>query len=375
MKRKLLSFLCALVLLLSITPQAAAYEIDLSQLIENPDSRRFVQMMLDYHLRNDAAVRETLREGYSAVFFFEGCSDNMDDPALTDLTYYRVSAVCVALRLDESGEPYICYYNENCSTLPDRPLDYGSWYFEEVGSVGPATVSDGTYELYSVYHNGIYEAFQVRTTYEDGSVSAVYMTPEGYTNQNATEINIHTRTGNHTIPVGMWSAGCILVGGGNYAEFTELIESTYYADYEYFVIDQRVGTVTINRQCLKEELYDLYEDQDAVDMLLANSRQMLPEMYFRQCEDAVTYAEPIMLRASRDTNLMTLPSSNGTDPRSVFLATIPEGEKLEITGSIRNSMGNLWYELNFENDSGYVYSGDTEELGWFAKLMEKLLGD
>ena len=374
MKKKLLSFLCALALFLTIIPSASADTLNFSNFIQNKRSRVFVEAMLGYYLENDAAVQQTLRDGYSAVFFFEGCSDNMDDQELSDLSYYRVSAVCIALRLDADGEPYICYYNEHCSTLPDRPLDYGAWGFEDVGAVGPATVCDGTYELYSVYHGGVYEALQVRTTYEDETVSAVYMTPEGFLTKNATEINVHTRTGNHTIAVGMWSAGCILVGSGNYDEFSELIESTYDVNYEYFVIDRRVGTITINRQCLKEELYALYENQDAVDMLLANSRQLLPETYLRQCEETETYQESIMLRASRDTGLMSLPASSGTEIRSVLLETIPEGEKLEITGSIQNSMGNLWYKLNFEGNNGYIYSGDTEELGWFAKLMEKLFG-
>lgn len=374
MKKKLLSFLCAFALFLTIIPGANGDTLDFSDFIQNKRSRIFVEAMLGYYLRDDTAVQETLREGYSAVFFFEGCSDNMDDPELADLSYYRVSAICIALRLDENGEPYICYYNEHCSTLPDRPLDYGAWGFEDVGAVGPATICDGTYELYSVYHGGVYEALQVRTTYEDETVSAVYMIPEGYVTKNATQINVHTRTGNHVIPVGMWSAGCILVGSGNYDEFAELIESTYDASYEYFVIDRRVGTITINRQCLKEALYALYENQDAVDMLLANSRQSLPETYLRQCEETEDYEEPILLRSSRDTNLMSLPCSGGTDARSVFLETIPEGEKLEITGSIQNSMGNLWYKLNFAGSNGYVYSGDTEALGWFAKLMEKLFG-
>lgn len=374
MKKKLLSFLCALVLFLSAAPRAKAFSLDFSDLIRSSDYKRYVQMMLDYYLRNDETIRDTLQKGYSAVFLFEGCSDNMDDAELSDLSYYRVSAVCVALRLDESGEPYICYYNENCSTLPDRPLDYGSWYFPDVGSVGPATVCDGTYELYSVYHGGAYEALHIRTSYEDTTIPAVYMTPEGYTVQRATEINIHTRTGNHTLIRDMWSAGCILVGSGSFSEFTELIESTYYRDYDYFVVDRKVGCVTINRQCLKEQLYQLYEDADAVDMLLAESRQSLPEQYLRQCSETETYASPIMLQAARDTSLMSLPCSNGTDARSVLLETIPEGEILEITGSIRNSMGNLWYALDFDGDDGYVYSEDTEAPGWFAQMMHRIFG-
>jgi hypothetical protein len=119
--------------------------------------------MLSYHLRENDTVRETLKDGYSAVFFFEGCSDNMDDPELSDLSYYRVSAVCIALKLDDSVKTVITYFNDDCSTLPDRPLEYGAWELEETGEVGPATVCDGTYEIYSVYHGGAYEALHLRT--------------------------------------------------------------------------------------------------------------------------------------------------------------------------------------------------------------------
>lgn len=378
MVKKLLSLLCAVALVISIAPSARAYEMgepysfDLSGMIKDKERRTYAEMMLDYYLRNDGAVQEALSEGYCAVFLFEGCSDNMEDAELGDLSYYRVSAVCIALRLDSDGEPYIAYFNGHCSTLPDRPLAYGAWSLSGVGKVGPATVCDGTYEVYSVRHNGIYEALHLRTEYESDKIDAVYMTPEGYTTAQADKINIHTRTGNHIIQTGMWSAGCMLVGSGDYAEFTELMEATYYKVYEDFDIDRRVGTVTINRQMLKEEMYELYEDSDAVDMILAQSRQLLPEKYLKQCSEEESLV--LRLKAARDTDLMTLPASNATDARSLAMLRIPKGEKVEILGGIRNSMGNLWYKAKFEDYQGYLYSEDTKELNWFDKLMDNLFG-
>lgn len=380
--KKILCLLLSVLLILSAAPVAYAaddpYCVDLSRLIRSPERRRFAEMMINYALRNDAAVQKTLEEGLSAVFLFEGCSDNMDDPELADLSYYRVSAVCIALKLQENGEPGITYFNQNCSTLPDRPLEYGAWYLEDVGEVGPATVRDGTYELYSVKHGGAYEALHVRTSYSDDKVSAVYMNPEGYVTARADAINIHTRTGNHVIQGAMWSAGCFLVGDGDFGAFTELMESTYYCVYDKFQKDLKVGTLTINRQMLKQELYGLYENKDAVDMLLAESRRILPEKYLQQCGEADIFEEPITMQAAQDAERMTLPCSNATDARSVPLAQIEKGEKLTLLGSIRNSAGNLWYEAEWEGERCFVYSAYVEEIpeskSWFEEFVDWVFG-
>lgn len=384
MKRTLASFVCLLLaaaLILSAAPGVAAYGIgeaysfDLSEYIKNTESRFYVQMMLDYHLRNNTAVQNTLRDGFSAMFLFEGCSDNMDHPELSDLSYYRVSAVCVVVKLDEEGEPRITYFNDDCSTLPDRPLEYGAWQLEEAGDVGPATICDGTYELYSVKHAGAYEALHVRTEYADETLAAVYMTPEGYVTHPADCINIHTRTGNHTIQGAMWSAGCFLIGDGDWSVFTDLMDATYYTVYEEFDLDREVGTLTIDRQCLKEELYGLYENADAVDMLLADSRRTLPETYLKRCTKETVFEETRTVRAVRQADLMSLPCSNPTDARSILVTRISEKDKLEIRGSITNSAGNLWYEVVFGSRTCYVYAGDVEEVPktWLDRVRDYFL--
>ena len=378
--KKITIFLLCAALIAAMLPVASAYEVgqawqlDLSSLIRNEQSRAYVEMMLDYYLRTDTQVQETLRDGCSAVFLFEGCSDNMDDPELSDLSYYRVSAVCIVLRLNEAGEPYVVYFSKNCSTLPDRPLAYGTWYLADVGDVGPATICDGTYELYSVYHGGSYEALHLRTAYENDKINAVYMLPEGYTAAQANAINVHTRTGNHIIERGMWSAGCILVGGGSFSEFTEFMSSTYYSVHERFHPDLRVGTITVNRQMLKEQMYELYENTEAVDVILSASRLILPETYLWQCETRQSCTQPITVQAAKEIQLLTLPCSNGTDARSVAVASIAKGETLELLGSVRNSVRNLWYEVSYDGLRGYIYSGDVKELGWFAQLVDQFFG-
>lgn len=381
--KKFLTILLVLCIFVTITPAASAYEIgepyafDLSGFLDNEENCRYVEMMLDYHLRNNSAVQETLKKGYVALFFFEGCSDNMDHPDLSDISYYRVSAVCAAVKLNDNGEPFLIFFNENCSTLPDRPLEYGAWALPEVGAVGPATICDGTYELYSVRHGGVYEALHLRTDYADGSIDAVYMHPEGYTFTRATEINIHTRTVNHTIEGAMWSAGCILVGDGDWGQYSELIASTYYSVYDRFVLDKRVGTVTINRQKLKEKLYPLYENTDAVDRLLANSRQEQPEAYLKRCTRNVVCESPKTMQTAAEAQLMTLPCSNLTDARSVPLAVLPKGEHIEILSCIQNPLGNLWYEVDYKGESCYLYSSYAEEItapSWFEQFWDSIFG-
>lgn len=377
MKKILPRALCLLLvmaLVLTAVPSADAYSPDLSALIENKEYRIHVEAMIGYYLQNDAAVRKALRDGYCAMFLFEGCSDNMDDPELSDLSYYRVSAVCVVLKLNSDGEPCVIYFNDHCSTIPDRPLEYGAWSFEDVGDVGPATICDGTYEMYSVRHGGAYEALHIRDSYEDTRLSAVYMTPEGFYPTDASYINIHTRTSNHTASRGMWSAGCLLIGDGDFEQFTQLMEVTYYALYDRFRLGDKVGTVTIDRQRLKQQMYDMYGREEAVDVILEASAGIQPEQYLGKCTYDVAYVEGKTMRAARDAEIMSLPCSNGTDVRSVTVSSVAKGEKLTILRQLYNTVGNLWYEVEYGGEQGYMFSGHVKELGWFEKLIEDLFG-
>ena len=368
---RILSALLCLLLLLSAVPTARGYEVgdpwrvDLSGFLKNQENRAYVEMMLDHYLRTDEQIQKTLRNGYCAMFFFEGCSDNTDDPSLSDLTFFRVTSLCIVLKLDESGVPFIIYYNPNSSTIPDRPLEYGAWGFWDVGEVGPATICDGTYELYSVKHMGQYEALHMRDSQEDGELSAVYMTPEGYVNKDANSINIHTRTSNHTAGYGMWSAGCMLVGDGNFAQFQELMDCTYYTVHDLFEVGKFVGTVTINRQYLKHALYTLYESPDAVDMIVSNSRQMLPEAYLARCVTLETYTQPRLMQTGKETALMTLPCTWEEDARSREIAVLEKGTPITLTGEVRNAGGAYWYEAEFEGQKCYVFGR------WLEIIPEK----
>lgn len=383
--RKWICISLLLTILLSVVPLAEAYEIgepynvDLSEYISNSTRCGYVQMMLDYYIRTDLTVQKALEEGFCSVFFFEGCSDNMDDRELSDLSYYRVSAVCVAVKLNDDGEPEIIYFNDNCSTLPDRPLDYGAWELEDVGDVGPATILDGTYELYSVKHAGKYEALQVRTDYWDETIPAVYMKAGGYTIARANAINIHTRNGNHILNNDMWSAGCILVGDGEFYQFADLMDATYFAiyqNYDNFRIDLRVGTVTVDRQYVKRQMYPLYKKREAVDTILAASQWIQPQVYLDRCGEQEVYDGGKSLQVVEDSTLMTLPCENEVDARSVALKEVATQEILDVTGSIYNAEGDLWYRVDTDGETGYIPEACVadlpEEISWFAKLWKNM---
>ena len=365
----------ALLLPLSETARAytpgTAYQRNLHTWIQNDSRRRYVEMMLDYHVRTNKAVQNALEGGFSAVFLFDGCSDHMDDPTLSDLSFYRVSGICVVLRLNAAGEVEMVYFNDDASTIPDRPLEYGAWQLPEIGEVGPATILDGTYQLYSVYHRGKYEAQHVRTDYHDQTLPAIYMTPEGFTPYRANEINIHSRTSNHIGGRGMWSAGCPLVGDGNSWEFSRLMEATYHKNYDTFETDNFVGSLTIDRQQLRREMYTLYKSPDAVDAMIWESTQIQPQTYLKQCGHSESYSREKTLRVLLDTQLMTLPCSNGSDARSLALGNLSRGQTLKVCGSIFNNQGNLWYKTE---TGSYVYAGHVEELGFFESLWQKLFG-
>ena len=385
MKKVISIALCLALLLACALPassetQQEGFHKSLRTWITNKANRVYVERMLDYHVRTNQAVIDALEEGHCAVFLFDGCSDNMRDPVLSDLSYYRVSAVCVVLRKDAAGRLKLAYINSNASTLPDRPLEYGAWKLPKIGDVGPATILDGTYELYSVYHKGEYEALHMRTSYEDDTIPAIYMTPEGYTAHPADSINIHTRTSNHTSGTKyMWSAGCPLIGGGAAWEFWKLLQATYYGSYSSyngFAPDRFVGTITIDRQALRTEMYTLYKNPDAVDEMLVNTRSSRLDSYLALCGRQEHHPEGKLVQVRRQTQLMSMPCSSQTDEWSKELEVLEEGQTLRVYGSLFNTQGNLWYETSRDGQRCFLYAGHVQllEPTGFAAWWERLFG-
>lgn len=379
-RRLLLLIALAGVLFVNI-PEASAYtagdpcRIDLRPFIQDAGKRDYVEMMVDHHIRTNKDICNALEGGFAAVFLFDGCSDNMNNPELSDLSYYRVSGVCLVVKVDAKGEPKLIYFNEDASTIPDQPLKYGAWELPEIGEVGPATICDGTYQLYAVLHRGEYEALHARTDYYDGTLEAIYMTQTGFEPYRANEINVHTRTSNHIASRGMWSAGCPLVGDGTAWDFKRLFHSAYYTTYDTFEVGNFIGTLTIDRMELRTEMYTLYKNPDAVDAILANSRAVQPERYFDACSEKTVLETADVRVASSETQLMSMPCGPEEDARTMCLRQIPKGAKVTVMGSIRNADQNKWYVVSYEGTEGYIFSGDIRPVSWKERFLELLTGE
>lgn len=70
-------------------------------------------------------------------------------------------------------------------------------------------------------------------------------------------------------------------------------------------------------------------------------------------------ASNAVVEVVKSSNLKTLPCSSGTDPNSKTVRKTTVGEQLEITASVVNSVGNLWYKTYSNGTTCYVYAGDT----------------
>ena len=121
-------------------------------------------------------------------------------------------------------------------------------------------------------------------------------------------------------------------------------------------------------------MYTLYENPDAVDWILKESRQAQPEMYLRQCGEQEEFFLDTAMGTTRQTNWMSLPCSNATDARSRVLAVLEPGQKLEATGSIVNTKGSVWYQITLDGKTGYVYAGDLKPWSWLDQLRSRLNG-
>lgn len=78
----------------------------------------------------------------------------------------------------------------------------------------------------------------------------------------------------------------MLVGDGDFSQFSELMDSTYYTLYDEFDVGQKVGVVVINRQRMKNKLFSLYQNWDAVNKILEKSRPTLPENISRSAQSS-----------------------------------------------------------------------------------------
>lgn len=261
----------------------SANSISTSSFISNSARRDYMDKMINEYLETQPDFMNVLKQGKSVIMFFEGGSDNEDNATYSNNpNYYHVSAVCIVLKWNESEQKvYIAYASENCTTIPDHPLAYGSYSHGYGSQYGTATLKDGIYNVYTVNHKGEYSGLNVRLSNGSSSVPAVYMKSDGtFSEMNASGINIHTRTTSYvSSSSNPWSAGCILVGGAapltEYNSFINTVTptnitksaTTYkgYSTYYYNTTGSNVGLLVINRFLYRDKMMQIYKNNDAIN--------------------------------------------------------------------------------------------------------------
>ena len=199
-----------------------------SSVISNKYHALYVDVMMRYHLLSDTnnhRVERNLKDGKSIVFFFDGCSDNVDHKNYSDYTKYRLNSYCAVIQLKD-GVPTIVYESENNSTIPDNPRN------PETNEGDPVpTVLDGIYNIQSIDHGNSYAALWVE---EDGTQVPVIRCTET-TNYISTSkwINIHARSqwsgapADGITPNSYSSSGCFNVGkvSDSFRDYNKFIET------------------------------------------------------------------------------------------------------------------------------------------------------
>ena len=312
------AMLLAVCLVVSLLPAFVTVEVEAvsgvssltcASFISNNIAQKYIDTMMRYHLNSNSTLQNSLDNGQSIVFMFEGGSDNYwDGSAYQDVLYStRNQAVVIVVELDSSGNVYIPFYSENCSSVPDDP----DWCTYNVGNYQSTTLMDGVYSFYTWNHTGPYAAFQV-------NVSSGYYTPSNYPNGQvlgASGINIHTRNLNNCggKSVG-WcrSAGCQLIGSGYdtsnvFNQFMKTVGNitwNSWIDYSsgtyntwattgtykgYYVVDRQLGMMgTDGTQYADGSLIELY-NSTALTNIAAKSTTARNEAGFSldykdQCE-------------------------------------------------------------------------------------------
>ena len=50
------------------------------------------------------------------------------------------------------------------------------------------------------------------------------------------------------------------------------------------------------------------------------------------------------------------------------------GEKLTVTGSIRNDDNRKWYIVSYDGAEGFLFTGDTKPESWLTRFRELITG-
>ena len=332
-----------------------------SSFISTASHRQYIDTMMRYYLNNNSKLRTALDNGKNVIFMFEGGSDNYPSYSYsTSSSSNRNQAVCIVIKKNSSGNAYIAFYCENCSSVPCKPKNTGGGAYD-----GSTTLMDGIYGVYTTSHFG-YGALQ--TTASTGYYTPP-SSPNGWVN-SANGINVHTRTTNN--PVG-WSAGCQVIGTSAYSDnpfnqFMKVVTGiTYNVWYDYYNggingppsqgVD--MGYYVVDRQLGWDGLLNLYNTTALTNITAYSTSAKKAGMnyYYFKCTSYPSYCQ---IKINSSTSVMSQPCTASTDSSSKVLSTAAANSTYTATKLYKNTAGQLWYEVQLSgSEIGHIPAAST----------------
>ncbi len=389
--KRILSVLLCVCLLVALLPAVAPVEAEAvsgvnsltcSGFISNPIAQKYIDTMMKYYINNNSSLQTTLNNGLSVVFMFEGGSDNYwNGTTYGGYGTTRNQAVVIVVKMHSSGNAYIAYNCENCSSIPDQPTQCT----QGVGYSGSTTLMDGIYSFYTWNHPAgsvSYGAFQI-------NANKGYYTPTTLPNGQvlgASGINIHSRSTNLAYSgSGVWSAGCQVIGSGGDSSnaFNGFMKAVAGISYNvwlswssksfntittgitkgYYVVDRQLGMMDINgTQFGSGSLIQLYNSTALKNIAAASTTARnnagFSLDYKDQCEFYPSYCQIQCTLEGAPIN--SQPCSVSTANGSENLETATLGQTFTATGIYKNLYGNYWYRITTSSGkTGYIYGGEV----------------
>ena len=364
----LLALCCILSALMPLNITSAAdgdpfASLTCSSFISNSARREYIDTMMRYYLNSNPAIVTALDNGKSAIFMFEGGSDNYTGSGYsTDASNIRNQAVCIVVQ-KKNGSYQITFYNENSSSVPSQPQSTTGG-----ASNGQTTLMDGIYTVYTWNHQSKYGALQINTT-------KGYYTPPSNLNglvNTASGINIHTRTTARAESGGSaWSWGCQVIGYGNSSDnaFNSFMKTVagitynvwnYWGSFNTITSGKDAGYYILDRQLALGGLTALYNSTALANITKA-SREAYAAATATYLNRCTYYPSHCDIKTAKETKAMSYPCTSEVDSESTVVATLSADHNITANALFLNSKGEYWYRILCYGDTvGYIYAGDTE---------------
>ena len=400
--RRVLSIFLVLCSLVSLVPVFQAVEasavsgidsLTCAGFISNSTAQTYIDVMMRYYLNNNSKLRTTLDNGLSVVFMFEGGSDYYWSGNDYNNSAYDVrdQAVVIVVQKNASGNAYIDFYSENCSSIPGDP----SWCTGAAYS-GSTTILDGIYPFYTTNHTGPYAALQLDMSASNGyGYYTPSYDPDGFKN-GCSGINVHTRASDIAAGSDLgwaWSEGCQVIGSGSTSSnvFNGFMQSVcniswypwidYYASPKnlntfastgthkgYYVVDRQLGLMNNDgTEWGSGSLTALYT-KTALQNITAYSTDARANADFNvdYMERCTYYPSHCQIQPTHDSSINTYPCASGTNGCETFEKADPN-KLYTCTGVYQNHAGNYWWEvISSSGDIGYMYGESARYKGTFT---------